>query len=310
MARKERIVAPGSAGTRIDAFVARELEDVSRRYAKELARRGCVRCDGRVVRGSHVLQAGNRVEVELPGPDDHVLPEVPLLHEDASYIYLHKPPGMHTVRHRPSDPPTLADVARSLDPGCGRASADPREAGALHRLDVGTSGVVAFARTPEAWTRGRGALEGAWKLYLARPRKPPSDWPPGASPHVQRHDAAPRWPLDASIPRPEEPGIRTTWPLQGAGARGHRVRVDDGGLAAVSLLWPTSAARSVFAVELLTGRRHQVRVHMATLGIPIEGDTLYGSGSEGERLHLHAWAFQLGPGEPVVATEPPRWCLP
>ncbi len=301
-------VTPADDGSRIDAFVARALPEVSRRLAKALARDGHVRCGGRVVPGAHAVHVGDAVEVRLPRAQAHATPPTAhVLHRSERFLYLYKPPGLHTVRIRPDDPATLADVARSLEPGCAQASPDPREAGALHRLDVTTSGVVAFARSAPAWTHGRRALANAWKLYLARAEHPAETWPPASSAFVQSHPGPPRWPADTKLESPTHEGTRVSWPLSSAGPRGHKVELDEGGSAAVSRVWPIRSASPVFAVELLTGRRHQIRVHMASLGLPLAGDSLYGSAPEGSRVLLHAWAFQLEAAEPIVVAPAPDW---
>lgn len=295
-------------GTRVDAFIAHTVPGLSRREAKTLAKRGKVVRDGRALLGSATVRAGDVLEVELPSPATGSLPEIQVLREDARFLYLHKPAGLHTVRLRPDDPPTLADVARSIDPRCGGASPDPREAGALHRLDHGTSGVVVFARTPEAWAWGRAAIGGAWKLYLARSSAPPPSWPPPTASHVHLHPAPARWPPEARLPRPATPGVRVTWPLTASGPRGHRMRVDPQGQQAVSCVWCVDRTRSLFAVELGSGRRHQIRAHMAALGLPLWGDDLYGAAPEASPVRLHAWAYQLGTEAPVVVADPPPWC--
>lgn len=305
MGRRVELTVPASDdGTRVDAWLGRAVPALSRRNAKELANRGEVRVNGARVAASHPLRGGDRIVLVLPTPDT-APPDVPVLHRSAEFLYLHKPAGLHTVRLRPDDPPTLADAAAALDPGCVGASDDPREAGALHRLDHGTSGVVAFARSAEAWARGRAALSTSWKLYLARAEHAPAQWPPAERSFVSEHAAPPRWPADTRLPRPRPPGVRTTWPLLGSGSRGHRMRVDPEGQTAASRIWRVGS--SLFAVELQSGRRHQVRVHMAELGLALEGDPLYGNGHDGAQTLLHAWAFQLGPFEPVVVAPPPSW---
>ncbi len=306
--QKTLSVMPADEGLRIDAFVARALPEVSRRLAKSLAREGHIRCDGRVVPGAHPVHAGDAVEVQLPTERAEAEPPAArVLHQNERFVYLHKPAGLHTVRLRPDDPPTLADVARSVDPACADASPDPRECGALHRLDVSTSGVVAFARSAPAWRDGRVALAGAWKLYLARAEQPAKAWPPTPSGHVRRHADPPRWPAGTLLPLPTEEGTRVTWPLASSGPRGRRVEVDEGGSPAASRIWPLRAGGPVFAVELLTGRRHQIRVHMASLGMPLAGDPLYGSAPGDAQVLLHAWAFQLEPAEPLVVAPAPVW---
>ena len=303
--RARLIVPPAESGTRVDAFIARSLPEVSRRAAKTMSRQGRVRRNGRVVAGSTTLDAGDVVELEQGAPEPAPAPQVQVLHRDSQFLYLHKPAGVHTVRLRPDDPPTLSDIACTLQPECGAASPNPGEGGALHRLDHGTSGVVAFARTPSAWAQGRASIGRAWKLYLARTCAPAC--PPEPSPHVTPSQPPPRWPPAATLPRPVAPGVETTWALRTVGARGHRMRVDPQGQPAASRVWPVDG-KTLFAVRLLTGRRHQVRVHMASLGLALEGDPLYGTAPPGEHPRLHAWAMQLGPEHPVVVAPPPPWC--
>lgn len=302
--RVELTVPASDDGARVDAWLGRSVPALSRRSAKALVKQGEVRVNGARVVASHTLRANDRIELVLPTREGEP-PRVPVLREGPDYLYLHKPAGLHTVRLRPDDPPTLADAAAAFDAGCTDASDDPREAGALHRLDFGTSGVVAFARTAEAWASGRAALSTSWKLYLARAESAPAHWPPSDGAYVRQHLEPPRWPEAASLPRPDQAGVETTWPLLGSGARGHRVRVDPEGQAAASRIWRVGPR--LFAVELQSGRRHQIRVHMAELGLALEGDPLYGSGPDSAQSLLHAWAFQLGPPEPVVVAPPPSW---
>ncbi len=301
---------PASAeGHRVDVFVASVIPSLSRQQAKALARKRCIRVSGRPVAGSTRLRAGDTVSIDVPPPAaPEAIHAVRVLHRDDAFVYLYKPAGMHTVRLRPSDAPTLADAVRDIEPDCEGASPDPRECGALHRLDHGTSGVVAFARTPEAWARGRSALtHGAWKLYLAEARQPAPVWPPTGGPYIRVLEEAPRWPSDAPSPPPIGTGVSVTWPLAARGPRGRRVVADDAGQPAMSRIWPLTDERKVFAVELVTGRRHQVRVHMATLGLPLRGDTVYGACEAPDRLRLHAWALQLSADAPLVCADPPPW---
>lgn len=306
MGRRVEFTVPASDdGARVDAWLGRAVPSLSRRGAKDLIKGGGVRVNGSKVSPAQALCAGDQLEVVLPTPPLSPAPEVCVLATDPDILYLAKPAGLHTVRLRLDDPPTLADAAAAIDPACLHASDDPREAGALHRLDLGTSGVVAFARSADAWVRGRAALPGSWKLYLACADHAPGRWPPAPASFVRVVGAPARWPETASLPRPSLPGVETTWPLRGTGSRGHRVRVDPEGRAAACRIW--QVADRLFAVELLGGRRHQIRVHMAALGLALACDPLYGSGHAGAHAQLHAWAFQLGPQQRVVIAPPPTW---
>ncbi|MBV1861537.1 MAG: hypothetical protein KUG77_24170, partial [Nannocystaceae bacterium] len=85
-------MTPQDEGSRVDAFVARALPEVSRRLAKSLARDGHVRCRGRVVRGAHTVRAGDAVEVRLPTePTRTEPPTARVLHKSERFLYLYKP---------------------------------------------------------------------------------------------------------------------------------------------------------------------------------------------------------------------------
>lgn len=297
------IVEAGDEGLRLDVFVARSVPEVSRRFAKTLARRGALRCEGVPARASTLIHAGQRVEVDVPARPrrEPFTPE--RLRIDDDFVYVDKPSGVHTVRIHPDDPPTLADAVAQVHPECTQASEDVRDGGAVHRLDYGTSGVVVFARHREAWVRARVAISSAaTKIYIARVIEsavvdlenvlhvravgPPEELPP--------------W----SFPRPLK-GYRVDAPLLGRGSKGAHVSVDPCGVPASSDVWRVDDDRVL--VRLHTGRRHQARVHLAHLGIPIIGDLQYGPQAPADRLHLHAWSVRLSPEQPRVHTSLPSW---
>ncbi len=294
-------------GLRVDVMLAHRVPALSRRVAKALLRQGRVRIGPRRATASMRIRSGDSVEVHLAttatAPDP---PPLHVLHEDARYVYVNKPAGLHTVRIRPDDPPTLADQVAAAYPECSVASARPTDGGAVHRLDRPTSGVVAFARSAAAWAEGRDAItHRAWKLYLAG-LGGPVQWPP-SGPDITPHLAPPPWPTDSPLPAPRGPGIRVAAALGGTGRRGHRVQVCDDGQPAVSLVWPLLHSGPRVAVQLLSGGRHQARVHLAHLGLPIKGDPQYGPDEDTQTLQLHAWALRLGTADPIVWGPLPRW---
>ncbi|MFO0636408.1 MAG: pseudouridine synthase [Nannocystaceae bacterium] len=220
------------------------------------------------------------------------------------FVYVAKPAGHAHPRLRPDEPGALADAVARHHPECAHASSVPREGGAIHRLDRETTGVVAFARSPRAWLEGRRALghPEALKLYLALCHAPGDPrWPP-AHPGVQPREPA-ALPLPPGIPCPAQ--VQTaivSLPLGRGGSR-REVAVRPGGHPAQS--WVTPLARGpshwLVALHLRQGHRHQARVHLAALGLPIDGDGRYGGG-EGA-LALHAVVLDLSAacaGEPRV----------
>jgi 23S rRNA pseudouridine1911/1915/1917 synthase len=293
---------PEDEDQRADVVLGRRVPTLSRRIARAIALRGKLRVGGRVAPPSTRVRRGDRLEllVELEPARE---PAVVLATTEA-FVYVDKPAGVHTHRLRPDDDETLADRVALVHPECAEASLDPREGGAIHRLDRETSGVVVFARSKEAWARGRAAIARARKHYLA----------------VCRCEA---WPPDVAIAAPDEPvlelgegipplragtAVRLVAPL-GRGARPDTVTVVASGDDAVTTVWPLLLERGLLAcaLELCGGRRHQLRVHLAWAGIPIVGDARYGTDADAERLLLHAHRLDLGvDGEgPVLAPPPP-----
>jgi 23S rRNA pseudouridine1911/1915/1917 synthase len=281
---------------RADVVLGRRVPGLSRRVARALALAGRLRVDGRPAPPSHRVRPGERLEL-LPAAPVAAPPALVVLAVTARLVYVDKPPGVHTHRLRPDDPPALADAVVAAFPECAAAGEDPREGGAVHRLDRGTSGVVAFARTSDVHRAARAAFAGGdvAKRYLSLVTCPEGlVWPPPASPWRARLGDH----------------LLVTAPL-GPGAGRDRVAVrPDGRPARTRLAAPRASGpgRARCELHLDTGRRHQARVHLAWLGLPIVGDLVYG-GAPADRMYLHAAALDLravDPREaPVAAPAPP-----
>lgn len=192
-----------------------------------------------------------------------------VLFADDHLVVVDKPAGMPSVpARRDSDPPDVASVlAAALAPGEPRLEA-------AHRLDRDTSGILVLARCRAARAAlGRAFEAGAVaKTYVAIVR----GLPPSASGEVHLPIAAdpdrpPRQRVDATIGKPAV----TRW-------------------TTVAAAWPGPGSTLV-SLEPLTGRSHQLRVHLAWLGCPVAGDPLYGTlrGASTGRMWLHAAAIDF-----------------
>lgn len=296
------------AGERADVILGRRLPGVSRRVARRLALEGRLTLDGRRCPPSTRVPLGSRLALQLEAPAP--APSPMLLEVTASFVYAYKPAGMHTHRLRPDDAATLADAVGLVHPECLRAGPDPRQGGAVHRLDRETTGVVAFARTLDAWRQARTGFRArdVLKLYRARVRPSDEPWPP----HHLGVSAAPLAPT-GPWPTPTRPGVEIDAPLGAAGR--HRVVVRAAGRPSVTIAWPLPTddpTNAELLLRLVTGHRHQARVHLAWIGRPIVGDAAYG-GPPAAALRLHATALDLSaacPGEPyVVASLPDDWTV-
>jgi 23S rRNA pseudouridine1911/1915/1917 synthase len=253
-------IEAGEAG-RLDLVLAARFPGVGRRRWAALFADGAVAVDGARARKGDRVGAGARVSLrEAPAVGDALAPvaqpELPLevLHQDEQLIAVNKPAGMPSHPLRAGETGTVANALVARFPECAGAGRDPREAGLVHRLDRGTSGVLIAARNPDAWQELRRAFGGGEvdKRYLALVAGEPGD---GA--------------CDA--------------PLRAAGRRAVVARRGDRGALPAATHWRAIASAhgvSLLAVDTSTGRMHQVRAHLAACGAPICGDPLYGGPTE------------------------------
>lgn len=262
-------------GKRLEQLVAHSVPGVSRKEAIRLLQDGRVQVNGRRGKKGYRVTAGDKIWVwgpivQGPATDASVAVHVVLARPDL--VVVSKETGVPSVAVRPGEQGTLAGALLARYPELEDVGGDPREAGLVHRLDTGTSGLLVAARTPamHAMLRDavtRGTLQ---KQYLAIV---PEDGLESTG-HFDR----PLGPAKRSRRRVRsyEPGCAP----QGAhlAETTYRVLARAGAYALVEV----SASRAY---------RHQIRVHFADAGHPLVGDALYGGDtgtSLGDRLALHA----------------------
>jgi 23S rRNA pseudouridine1911/1915/1917 synthase len=285
----DRTVEGPAPPGRVDLAVA-AVAEISRAHAQRLIGDGRALVDGARRRSSDRLAGGERISVELTAPPDESLtPEsIPLriAYEDETMLIVDKPAGL--VVH-PSAGHGGGTLVNAL---LGRAQARGEPLGSIagvgrpgivHRLDKETSGLIVVAKTDAAQAGlmrqfGDRSIE---KEYLALVRgDPPST----------------RGRIEAPVGR--DPRDR------------QRMAVVAGGRASTSEyeVLGTGGGYALLAVRPLTGRTHQIRAHLAYLGLPIAGDVRYGGG-EGpgglRRQFLHA--ARLGLERPVDGARLRAW---
>ena len=258
------------AGTRLDQALARLLPGHSRSRLAKLIESGHVRVDGEPAAGRLKLKSGEAVDVELvPRPAEEAFRaeaiELAIVHEDDDILVVDKPAGLVVHPGSGNWAGTMLNALLHHAPGLERL---PR-AGIVHRLDKDTSGLLVVARNEPAQLDLVRQLQARTvkRTYLAL---------------VRGHVAADGT-VDAPIGR--HPGQRT------------RMAVVSGGKPAVThyRVRERFPEHTLLVCELETGRTHQIRVHLASIGHPIEGDPTYAGRRAGKlaRQALHAWKLAL-----------------
>jgi 23S rRNA pseudouridine1911/1915/1917 synthase len=276
----------------VDRFVA-DASGLSRAYVQRLIGEGRLTLRGRPIKANAPLLPGTVLELDVPEvrPDDVAPEPIPLhvVYEDDDVLVIDKPAGMvtHPAPGHPGGTLVNALLARSAAGEYG-AIAGVARPGIVHRLDRDTSGLLMVARNDRAQAALMAQLKSrrVKKRYLAL---------------VAGSVAAGAGRIEAPIGR--DPRHRTRMAVVPDGkpaVTAYRVRERFDG-------W------TLLEVDLVTGRTHQIRVHLSSIGHPVAGDPVYATGAarrgpEGlGRLFLHSWELEFAAtsdGRLVRATAP------
>lgn len=254
-------------GTRLDRFISDSLTDLSRTYLQSLIDEGLVQVDGIPRRAAFKVTPGQRISVAIPETSEiDIQPEdIPLniIHEDDDVIVLDKEPR-RVVHPAPGHPGgTLVNGLLHHVPGISIGGSN--RPGIVHRLDKDTSGVMIIAKTD----RAQASLVAQWqertvdKRYVAL-----------VAGVIEEDEAT----IDAPIGR--DPANR----LRMAAVRGGRDAVTN---FTVNRRFSDC---TLLDVHIETGRTHQIRVHLAMIGHPVLGDSLYATSRSRQiasQLDLH-----------------------
>lgn len=282
-------VNPDSAGMRVDAYLAGKVENLTRSAVQRLLEEGDVLCGGRPPAKSYRLTGNETIEVSLPEPETpEVRPEeIPLdvVYEDADVIVVNKPKGL-VVHPAPGHPD--GTLVNALLYHCGDSLSGiggVLRPGIVHRIDRDTSGLIIAAKNDFAHQKLAAQLA---DHTLARTYE------------------------CVVVGNLKEDSGTVDAPIGRCPANRKKMAVVSGGRRAVTH-WEVIARYPGFThvrCRLETGRTHQIRVHMAYLGHPILGDTVYGAkkpvpGLQGQCLHAAGLRFvHPRTGETVELTCP------
>ena len=272
---------------RLDKFLAEHLEEYSRSYIQKLISEGGVNVDGfPIYKKAELLNPGAEVEVTIPPAKDTSLigEDIPLdiLFENDDLIVVNKPAGMvvHPALGHASG--TLVQAVLGYAPEIEGVGGIKRP-GLVHRLDQNTSGVIMLAKNDRAhqFLQSQFQARSVDKQYLAL---------------VDGRPPTPQGRVEVAIGRDSKFRQRMAPALERDGKE------------AISEYFTQEVfpEHTFIKISILTGRTHQIRVHMAFLGCPVVGDTVYGRKKpsiEIQRQFLHAFRLSiLIPGEEVKRT--------
>ncbi|MBM3321376.1 MAG: RluA family pseudouridine synthase [Candidatus Eisenbacteria bacterium] len=284
----ELVAAETDEGVRVDVFLRDRLPGCSRAHLRREIGKGHVIRNGRPIRKGDLLRAGDRIDLralclvdETPIAPDPSGPLVVLL-ETPDLVVVSKEAGLPTLPKGESDTRALACRLVARYPELLRVG-PPFEAGLLHRLDTETSGLLAAARTRDAYE----ALREQWR------------WRRVEKAYLALVEGEARASFTMLMPIAHHPKSRKKMAVSKEG-RSAETRCR-------SLF--VSPRSSLLLVHLREGRRHQIRVHLASAGHPVRNDPLYSKrGTRGGRLMLHALRLRfLSPrgSERIDVVDPP-----
>ena len=268
MERRQLQVVKEKAGLRLDSLIGEAWGDISRAKAQRLIRAGLALVNGRPEKASYRARPGDLVAVEIPPPEPllHLTPEdIPLdiRYEDEDLVVVNKQQGLvvHPGAGRPGG--TLVNALLARGSLAGMAGGQSLRPGVVHRLDKDTSGLMLVAKNEQACRALSAQLKARTleRSYLVlcwgdiRQGELTVDAPIGRHPTERKRMAV----LPDRVGRP---GVRRA-------VTQIKARERFGGV-------------TLAEARLVTGRTHQVRVHLAHLGHPVVGDPTYG-GRRGKR---------------------------
>ena len=286
-------VPPETAPTRVDRYVA-DRTGLSRSHVQKLITEGRLTMGDRPLKANALVEAGTELQLDVPEPvaaEPVAQPEIDVrvVYEDDDLLIVDKPAGL-VVHPAPGHADgTLVNALLGRGGGAAYGGiAGVRRPGIVHRLDRDTSGLLMVARTDRAQGSLMAQLKARRikKTYVAL---------------VQGSVAATVGRIEAPIGRdPKHRNRMAVVPDGRPATTGYRVRERFAG-------W------TLLELDLVTGRTHQIRVHLDAIGHPVAGDPLYGTGTSRRgpdglgRLFLHAWRLELtspSAGELIRAEAP------
>ena len=263
---------------RLDSYLAEYWPEYSRSVWQKYCDSGYVKVNGVVATG-YKKQLGEDDEVTVDVPEIKIAPQsLPVIYEDDNVVVINKPPGLLThAKGQVNQEFTVAEFMRERTTFCS----DTNRPGIIHRLDRDTSGVIICVKNPETakYLQRQFSERRVKKTYLAL---------------VAGSLKLSKGQVDVPLARnPKKPSTFRADPKGKSAVTNYEVIAKD-------------AKASLVKLQPVTGRTHQLRIHLAHLGHPVIGDRFYGA--EAKRLFLHAYQLEItlpGGKRSKFSTPPP-----
>ncbi len=269
------LVTEEYVGMRLDQAINKKFPDISRNIAQEMIKNGEIKANNSIVKASLKLKIGDNIEINHRTDDLNTEIQAtemnfPILYEDDDIIVINKPYGL--VVHPGAGNEKVTVVSALLSHTNLSPIGAPDRPGIVHRLDKETSGIMVLAKNKEAHKNlaDQFASHELEKEYIAI---------------IQGHIVNQKGRIQVAIER--DPVHRQRMKATSA----------DNGRMAISIFEVMEYLKNstLVKVQILTGRTHQIRVHMAFTGHPLLGDTTYGGRKYGNNehfLHSHKLTFK------------------
>ena len=286
------------SGSRLDRCLSLLIPDSSRTYLQSLIKENLVSIDGKVVSSARTpVKTGMVLHIKIPEIQTEAIKSEPfqfeILFESPSFLVINKPAGVvvHPAAGNPDG--TVVNALLGRYPQMAETFSDaPARPGIVHRLDKDTSGCLVIAKHPDALFKLSKAFaeRQTGKTYLAISRGVPQQISGELKNLIGRHPVNRQ---KMAIVERNGKVAHTAYQVIA------QKNIDNNPLALVK-------------VKIFTGRTHQIRVHLSSIGLPIVGDTVYGNRhcncfSNIKRQLLHAWQITLpdpDSGEILTFTAP------